>query len=66
MKPRSISTLAAGLGSPSYEMVFEWAYRVQINKFLYAQPDVQWVVNPGGTGNIPNALVLGAQIGVTF
>jgi len=57
---------AAGLGSPSYEMVFEWAYRVQINKFLYAQPDVQWVVNPGGTGNIPNALVLGAQIGVTF
>lgn len=57
---------AAGLGNPSYEMVFEWAYRVQINKFIYAQPDVQWVVNPGGTGTIPNALVLGAQIGVTF
>jgi porin len=30
------------------------------------QPDIQWVINPGGTGNIPNALVLGAQMGVTF
>jgi carbohydrate-selective porin OprB len=27
---------------------------------------VQWVVNPGGTGTIPNALVLGAQVGVVF
>jgi len=27
---------------------------------------MQWIINPGGTGTIPNALVLGAQIGVTF
>lgn len=53
-------------GYPSYELVLEWGYKVQITKFAFVQPDVQWVINPGGTGDIPNALVLGAQMGVTF
>jgi porin len=44
----------------------EGGYRVNLTKFAYVQPDVQWIINPGGTGTIPNALVLGAQIGVTF
>ena len=55
-----------GQGYPNYELVFEFGYRIQLNNFAYIQPDVQWVVNPGGTGNIPNALVLGAQMGVNF
>ncbi len=53
-------------GYPSYELVFEWNYKIQITKFAFVQPDIQWVINPGGTGNIPNALVLGCQAGVTF
>lgn len=56
----------AGGGYPQYEMVLEWGYRINFTKFAYIQPDLQWVINPGGTGNIPNALVLGAQMGVTF
>lgn len=60
------STNDAGGGYPDYEMVLEWGYRVQLTPFAYIQPDIQWVLNPGGTGNIPNALVLGAQMGVTF
>lgn len=56
----------AGGGSPDYELVFEANYKIQITKFAFVQPDIQWVINPGGTGNIPNALVLGAQMGVTF
>ena len=55
-----------GAGNPEYEIVLEAAYRINITKFAYFQPDLQWVINPGGTGNIPNALVLGAQMGVTF
>lgn len=55
-----------GLGYPSYELVFEWNYKIQITRFAFVQPDIQWVINPGGTGNIPNALVLGAQMGMTF
>jgi porin len=57
---------AAGNGYPQYEMVLEWGYRVNFTKFAYVQPDLQWVINPGGTGRIPNALVLGAQMSVVF
>jgi porin len=57
---------ATGAGSPSYEIALEAGYRFQITKFAYVQPNVQWIINPGGTGNIPNALVLGAQMNVTF
>ena len=54
-------------GDPvSYEMALEWGYRVQFNRFLYAQPNIQYIVQPGGTGSIPDAFVLGLQIGVTF
>jgi porin len=57
---------ATGAGSPAYEIALEAGYRFQITKFAYVQPNVQWIINPGGTGNIPNALVLGAQMNVTF
>ena len=53
-------------GYATYELVYEWGYRINLTKFAYIQPDVQWIINPGGTGTIPNALVLGAQIGVSF
>ena len=55
-----------GAGSPSYELALEAGYRFQITKFAYVQPNLQWIINPGGTGNIPNALVLGAQMSVSF
>jgi porin len=58
---------AAYRGNPSsYEMALEWGYRVQLSRFFYVQPDLQYIIRPGGTGNIPSALVLGAQIGVSF
>lgn len=56
---------AAG-GYATYELAYEFGYRINLTKFAYIQPDAQWIINPGGTGTIPNALVLGAQIGVTF
>jgi porin len=57
---------AAGDGNPTWEIALEAGYRVQLSEFLYLQPNLQWILNPGGTGDIPDALVLGAQIGVTF
>ncbi|MDB6175163.1 MAG: Porin [Chthoniobacteraceae bacterium] len=55
-----------GNGDPRYELVVEAGYRIQFTKFASIQPDVQYIVNPGGTGRIPDAWVLGAQIGITF
>jgi len=60
------ATQSAGGGYPDYELVFELGHRVQFNSWLYVQPNLQYVINPGGTHTIPNALVLGAQCSVTF
>jgi porin len=53
-------------GTPETEIDLEVGYRIQVAQFAYIQPDVQYIVQPGGTGNIPNAVILGAQIGMTF
>lgn len=55
-----------GGGFPTYELVYETGYRICLTPTAYIQPDLQWIINPGGTGTIPNALVIGAQIGVNF
>lgn len=53
-----------GNGSPTYELVFESGYRINLTKYSYVQPDMQWITHPSGLGSIPNAFVLGAEIGV--
>jgi len=57
---------AAGAGDPHEEMVLEWGYRIQFTPWAYFQPDLQYVIDPGGTGNIPDALVVGTQFGLRF
>ena len=32
----------------------------------FIQPDFQYIVRPGGTGRLPNAPVLGTQLGINF
>ena len=53
-------------GTPTYELIYELGYRMNFTKFVYIQPDLQWIINPGGTGHIPSALVIGAQTGIIF
>ena len=51
----------------NYETALEWTYRAYFRKSsLFVQPDIQYIINPGGTGKIDNALVLGCQIGINF
>ncbi len=57
---------AAGNGVPTYESVFEFGHRIQLTKFAFIQPDLQWVIRPGGTGQIDDALIVGAELGITF
>lgn len=56
----------AGQSQSEYEMVLELGHRFQITPSSYIQPDIQYIVNPGGTGDISDAVVIGAQFGVTF
>jgi porin len=48
------------------EKVVEFAHRFQLTPWSYFQPDIQYVIDPGGTGDIPDVLVIGAQMGFTF
>ena len=46
---------------PDYEAVLEWTYRIEIKPWWYLQPDVQYIVHPGGSSAIPDALVIGLR-----
>lgn len=48
------------------EMVFEASYQCQISPWCAVQPDLQYILQPGGSTAIPNALVLGLSVSVDF
>jgi len=49
-----------------HETVIEATYRLQLNDHLYLQPDVQYILYPGGFGAHSNALVSGLRFDFTF
>jgi len=75
-----VSSRAAGLdvdsGLPrqNTEELFELTYQAAVTPWLNVQPDIQYVVNPGGgvldpndgTHNLRNELVIGARMSTTF
>lgn len=72
---RSNDTLALGfargwfsdsLAGQSTETVLECAYNWYVNDVLTLTPNVQYVVTPGGTGNIDDALILGLLSYITY
>ena len=48
------------------ETVLELAYSYNLNTWISIMPDIQYVIRPGGTGTIDNALLLGALVYLTF
>jgi len=57
---------AAGAVGASAEMALEATYQAQITPWLGVQPDLQYIINPGGSQDLDNALVLGCRVAVTF
>ena len=60
------SVEVTGSSRPTRESVVEIAHRIQLTKFAYIQPDVQFVSRPNGTGDLDDAIVIGAQVGLSF
>jgi hypothetical protein len=54
------------VNQPNYTAVLEIDYRIQINKWAFFQPYLQYIIQPNGTGAIENATVLGFETGVIF
>ena len=63
---KQIADESRGRTAQIYEAVLEFDYRVQVNKWFYAQPVIQYIIRPNGTGLVENATVLGFQLGATF
>lgn len=63
---KQLADAADGRPVQTYEAVIEFDYRVQVTKWAYVQPVVQYLIRPNGTGLVPNATVIGMQLGVTF
>lgn len=58
-------SLPAGL-APEAETAVEFTYRWQWRPWAYVQPDLQWILHPGGSVSVDDALVLGVRVGVSF
>jgi porin len=56
-------TPEAGLPHP-YELALETFYQWQLSSWAFVQPDLQYIVHPGGT--YPNALVATLRLQVSF
>jgi porin len=55
------------IGVQKHEIALELTYRLRLlGGALFVQPDIQYIVRPGGTGQIPDAFVAGLQAGVNL
>jgi len=55
-----------GASPAGAEMVIELSYQAEITPWLVVQPDLQYIINPGGTTDLDNALVIGGRASVVF
>lgn len=57
---------STGLTPAPAEMAAEFTYAIQVNPWLAIQPDLQFIIWPGASRSIPNALVIGCRTTLTF
>jgi porin len=62
----TFSDKASETFTDDYESVFEVYYSAIITPWLTISPDFQYVTNPAGVGTIPDAVVVGARILMSF
>jgi len=64
--PQANVFLSRGSSNAGYELLLESTYSAIVNKWLSIQPDLQYVIHPGATGALGNALVVGCRASITF
>ncbi|HSI13910.1 MAG TPA: carbohydrate porin [Chthoniobacter sp.] len=52
--------------SSHHETVVEGSYQFVVNDWVSVQPDIQYIFNPGATGNTRDAWVIGARVNFNF
>lgn len=61
---RAYRNLQASVGEPatSRETTVELTWQVKVNEWLVVQPDIQYVINPGTSAGVADALVPGVRL----
>ena len=52
--------------APDFEATIELTYRFQLTPRCATQPDAQWIIHPGASRAIANALVIGLRTTIAF
>jgi len=55
-----------GVSPIGADMVMEFTYQAEITPWLIVQPDLQYIINPGGATDLKNAFVIGGRAAITF
>jgi porin len=55
-----------GMQTKNFETALEWTYRLQLTPWLALQPDIQYVIHPGGIAGRNAAVVAGLRYEVRF
>lgn len=55
-----------GFNPAGAEMVIEATYQCQVTPWFIVQPDIQYILNPGGSTSLSNAFVLGGRCSIVF
>jgi porin len=65
-EPLTGGGLGTPLGVQTHEAELEAMYIARVYRGVSIEPDIQYIINPGGTTRTPNALSLGLQLSITF
>ena len=57
---------AEGKSEQDYEAVIELNHKLALGHGVSLQPDIQYILRPGGTGDIEDALAIGARVAIQF
>jgi porin len=60
------SVIPNAIGVQTYESVVEVDYGIAVTPWMQVRPNLQYVIRPGGTGNVQDAFVIGLFTSITF
>ncbi len=60
------SGIQSGLPGCSYELLTEFSYSIRLTPAMALEPDIQYIIHPGGTQQYANALVVGFRAVIDF
>jgi porin len=63
---RAEAAMGAAVAIQHHEMTLEWTYGCHLMPGLLLQPDIQYIIDPGGDRSVANALAIGMNIVIHF